>query len=70
MTDITKCNGTNCPIADKCHRHTSTEGEMQSWFVYTPFKIEDGVFTCDMFWGDAQDYILSQLNQIVSGDGI
>ena len=44
MSDISKCNGVNCPIKDKCYRYTAPDGYWQSWgaFVY-----DDG---CDDFW--------------------
>ena len=29
MADITKCKGTNCPVATKCYRYTAKDGMMQ-----------------------------------------
>jgi hypothetical protein len=62
MTDITKCDGIDCPIKEKCYRFTAVANEYgQSTFVETPFK--DG--KCDMFWGETQKEILNQLENIV-----
>ena len=42
MTDISKCNGYDCPIRSMCYRHTAPSGEMQSWIgpVYDHIKRE------------------------------
>ena len=56
--NITKCSGYKCPIRERCGRYTDkTEGEV----MVTPFKIEDGIFRCPMFWGKKQDRVLNQL---------
>ncbi len=66
--DITKCSGNDCPIKDKCYRYTcKTDEYWQSFFSDTPFEIIDNKFTCDMFYGDSQDAIMSQLENIVKG---
>lgn len=48
MSDITKCEGTNCPLNETCYRFTSTANEYyQAMFINPPFK-EDG--TCESYW--------------------
>jgi hypothetical protein len=65
--DITKCNGFGCVVKEKCYRFTAPKGEyMQSW-VKPPYKIDKGVFTCELFWGKASDLILEQLKNIMNG---
>jgi hypothetical protein len=66
MADISKCNpGTICPHKEKCYRFTAPADEYrQAYFSKPPIK-DDG--TCDMFWGQTQTDILSQLKEIVKG---
>ena len=48
MSDITKCDGLNCPLKDTCYRHTATTNEYyQSWFMEIPLQ-ENG--TCEYYW--------------------
>ena len=64
MADITKCSGTGCPHKEKCYRFTAPADEYgQSYFVKPPLK-DDG--TCNLFWGERQTDIFSQLKEIVS----
>lgn len=54
MSDITKCEGTNCPLKETCYRFTAPMSEYrQSMFVETPLKL-DG--TCDEYWEDKYEY--------------
>lgn len=47
MADITMCEGTNCSVKNKCHRHTAVINEYrQSYFTNIPGKDEK----CDHFW--------------------
>jgi hypothetical protein len=63
MSDITMCEGTNCPHKEKCHRFTAPQNEYyQAYFAKPPIK-EDG--TCDFFWGQTQTDIFSQLKEIL-----
>lgn len=59
MSDITKCKGVNCPVAEHCYRFTATVDKYgQSYFVDSPGEHhEDGKFTCDHYWGDNADKI-------------
>jgi hypothetical protein len=66
MSDIMMCNGTNCVVKDKCKRFTSKPNEQwQSYFSEPPFEVKDDVFTCDFFWGEQNDNIMSYLKDIV-----
>jgi len=52
MTDITKCDGTGCPIRTSCERYTAPSGPWQSWFVTVPGQIDrtlqpEGVWVCE-----------------------
>ena len=68
MTDITKCKGTNCPVKDDCYRHTAVDGFRQSWFFNVPGEINEGKFTCDMYWGKKAEGIWNQLVEITKGN--
>ena len=65
MSDISKCEGTNCPHKEKCFRFTAPADEyQQAYFAEPPIK-ENG--SCDMFWGQTQTDIFSQLKDILGG---
>jgi len=78
-TDYTSCSSNNCPIKEKCKRFTGPKEPLnQSYFTEIPGKWEneigsfsDGfncirrVWKCQMFWGEAQDSIMNQLNEIM-----
>jgi len=61
MSDITKCNGINCPVKESCKRFTAESGFRQSWF--TESLIKDG--KCEMYWGTAQESIMQELKNIM-----
>jgi len=53
MSDITKCDGKDCPVKEQCYRFSATPHEfMQSYFTDSPGEIVDGKFQCDEYWGD------------------
>ena len=60
MSDITKCDGTDCPFKEKCYRYTSEADEYQSYFTESPIK--DG--KCDYYWGGNAEAIWSELKKI------
>ena len=65
MSDITKCDGTDCPIKESCYRFTAVANEYgQSTFVDAPIK--DG--KCEMFWGNNSQQIFEQLKDIVKNE--
>ena len=68
MPDITMCEGTNCPVKERCYRFTAKPNEYQSYFMDVPGKIKDNKFTCDHFWGKQSQGIWEQLNDIVKGE--
>ena len=68
MPDIAKCNGTDCPVKEKCFRFTSEPDEHQSYFVGAPGEMKDGKFTCDYYWGENAQGVWEQLNDIVKGE--
>ena len=64
MSDITKCDGTDCPMKENCYRYTAVANEYgQSTFVTPPIK--DG--KCEMYWGEQSEFIFEQLKNIVNG---
>ena len=68
MSDITKCDGFECPVKEKCKRfNTKPDQEWQAYFLDPPYTIADNLFKCEMFWGDKQDNIMQQLMGIVTG---
>ncbi len=51
MADITCCQGTDCPLASKCYRHTAKKDPLwQSYFMTPPYSKETN--TCDEFWNN------------------
>ena len=49
MPDISKCDGTGCPIRDRCYRYTSKPSEYnQAYFMNPPIVGKD----CQYFWED------------------
>jgi len=46
MTDISKCNGSGCPLKEKCWRYLAPSSSWQSMIVAA---YADG--TCRNFWG-------------------
>lgn len=62
--DITKCTGDGCTLKEICKRYTAEANPNWQSFVDPPFKIEDNVLTCDMYWGESSDAILDQLLEI------
>jgi len=62
MADITKCWGDGCTMKENCYRFTATANEYrQAYFVNPPH--ENG--KCIHFWGDSQERIMKQLEDIV-----
>ena len=63
MADITMCDGTNCPVKEKCYRFTAkVNPHWQSYFVETPIKNNK----CEMYWGENAESIFNQLKDIVN----
>jgi len=52
LPDITMCQGTGCPLKERCHRYTAEPCERrQSYFSVPP--VVDG--KCDHFWDNAKE---------------
>lgn len=67
--DITLCKGHGCILSLKCRRYMAkSSGEYQSYFTDSPYRVIDGETKCEMFWGEIQDSIINQLNEIVNGE--
>ena len=52
MTDISKCEGTDCKNKEKCYRYTAiaaTDRQSYSSF-YKDLKNKDPQHQCDYFW--------------------
>jgi len=62
--DIDKCDGKNCQTKEICLRFT-TKYKEHKLEIKAPFKIEDGKFTCDLFWNETQTNIIDQLEEIM-----
>lgn len=69
MPDITKCQGINCPIKEKCYRFISKPSEyVQGYFLNDNVcKIENNVFSCEFFWGEESESIFNYLKDITNG---
>ena len=53
MPDISKCDGKNCPLKEKCYRFTATSDKYgQSYFSEPPFTIVEEKFNCNYFWNN------------------
>ncbi len=69
MPDITMCEGTNCPVKEKCFRFTAKPSKYhQTYFADVPGEIKDGKFTCSYFWGKATQETFEQLVKIINGE--
>ena len=55
-SDITNCPGDGCPMKERCIRFLTPGNEScQSYFFTPPGRKEDGVWSCEMFWGKTND---------------
>ena len=48
MPDISKCNGTNCPLKETCYRYTSEPNE--HWQAYGDFSYNEETNECEYYW--------------------
>lgn len=47
MTDISKCDGEDCPLKDKCYRYTAPSDDLYQSWVEPAYKDGD----CDnLYW--------------------
>lgn len=62
MSDITKCGGFDCPMKESCTRFTSPANKFrQAYFLDPPYHINEGGFSCEMYWGATADSIMETL---------
>lgn len=62
MSDITKCGGFECPMKESCRRFTAPANEFrQAYFLDPPYHINEGGFSCEMYWGATADSIMGTL---------
>jgi hypothetical protein len=52
MTDITKCNNKECPMKEKCYRHTAKDGFFQSYCYFSP----ESKTLCHHFYPNQLEY--------------
>ena len=64
MPDITMCEGTDCPLKERCYRFTAKPSDYQSYFVKPPGRKVEELFDCEYFWGEKQEDIFKTLGDI------
>jgi len=53
MPDISKCEGTDCPLKESCYRYTAIDSEyLQSYFMKAPYNKEED--KCDYYWNNSK----------------
>jgi hypothetical protein len=61
MSDISKCEGTNCPLKETCFRFKAKSNEFrQSYLTEVPYDHENN--SCDEYW-EVKEKDLRYLNQ-------
>lgn len=74
--DICKCITDKCPVRESCHRWQKDwtknylKDQYCSYFSEPPFKIKDGKFECDMYWGDKTKLIYEHLKEVINAQRI
>ena len=57
MSDITMCEGINCPISEKCFRFRAKTNLVQHFFIKTPYEYSH----CDKFISYEDELVLDQI---------
>ena len=57
MSDITMCEGINCPIKEKCFRFKAKTNLVQHFFIKTPYEYSH----CDKFISYEDELVLDQI---------
>lgn len=57
MSDITMCEGINCPIREKCFRFRAKTNLVQHYFLKTPYEYSH----CDKFISYEDELVLDQI---------
>lgn len=50
MSDISKCNGMNCPVKDRCFRFLAPSHPYRQWYVGISSTEAATGEDCHMFW--------------------
>jgi hypothetical protein len=49
VADISKCQGTGCPLKEECYRYNAPSSDYwQAWFTEVPYNHVAG--DCEQFW--------------------
>jgi hypothetical protein len=48
MADISKCEGTNCPLKENCYRFTAIANKYYQAYIEPPYNKEEK--KCEYFW--------------------
>lgn len=65
MASLTRCNGTNCLIKETCKRYIMPSPN-RTFFAFEPFKIKNGVFKCEFYWGEKSEGIMAKVEEIMN----
>ena len=57
MSNITMCEGINCPIREKCFRFRAKANLVQHFFIKTPYEYSH----CDKFISYEDELVLDQI---------
>ena len=57
MSDITMCEGINCPIREKCFRFRAKTNLVHHFFLKTPYEYSH----CDKFISYEDELVLDQI---------
>jgi hypothetical protein len=57
MSDITMCEGIDCPIREKCFRFRTHTDLIQHFFIKTPYEYSH----CDKFISLEEEYDMSKI---------
>ena len=63
MSDITMCEGIDCPIREKCYRFMAIPNDFQHYLKKTPFEYD----YCDKFISYHEEMDLNNLKFINNG---
>lgn len=55
MSDITMCEGIDCPIRSRCYRYTAIPDYYQFYYIQTPFEYD----YCEKFISEKDENDLS-----------
>ena len=65
MSDISKCEGTNCPKKDTCYRFLAKENEYwQAYFVDVPYDRK--ISACEYYWPVKDPKHIKELNEALN----